>query len=128
VINAKTFVSEICAIPWNIFTALTNATIKPLLFVSLRRALFLVEDLTDRVALALWEFAGHPNATALKGLLPSALTHEELAAVVGASRPRVSIALKELENKGFFVRDNNQIRVQTKPLRDYLQRKYEFLL
>ena len=80
------------------------------------------------VALALWEFAGQPNATALKGLLPSALTHEELAAVVGASRPRVSIVLKELENKGFFVRDNNQIRVQTKRLRDYLQRKYKFLL
>lgn len=129
VINAETFVSEICGIPWRIFTGLTNATIKPMLFVSLRRALFLVENLTDRVALALWEFAGHPNATVLRGLLPSALTHEELAAVVGASRPRVSIALKELENKGFFVRDNNhQIRVQTKPLRDYLQRKYEFLL
>ena len=52
VINAKTFVSEICAIPWNIFTALTNATIKPLLFASLRRALFLVEDLTDRFIFA----------------------------------------------------------------------------
>jgi len=126
-IDAKTFVTQICGLPWEIFTALTEATLKPLLTVSLRRALFLVEDLADRVALALWEYAGHPDAITSKGLLPSALTHEELAAVVGASRPRVSLALRQLEEKGFFVREENQIRVQTKPLRDYLQRKYEFL-
>ena len=127
-IDAKLFVSEICAVPWETFTALTNTTIKPLLLLSLRRALFLVEDLPDRVALALWEFAGHPTAVTLKGLLPSTLTHGELAAVVGASRPRVSLALKQLENRGLFVREGGQIRVQKKPLQDYLQRKYESLI
>ena len=126
-IDAKVFVSEICGFPWGIFPAFTEAVIKPLLLVSLRRSLLLVEDLTDRVALALWEYASHPDAIKSKGLLPSALTHEEMAAVVGASRPRVSLALKRLESRGYCVRVRNQIRVQTKPLRDYLERKYDFL-
>lgn len=126
-IEAKTLVSEICGLPWETFTSLTNATIRPLLVISLRRALFLVEELTDRIALALWELSDHPNALTAKGLLTPALTHEEIAAVVGASRPRVSIALKQLENRGFFVREGAQIRVQTKSLEAYLQRKYEHL-
>lgn len=127
-IDAKVFVSEVCGFRWEIFTAFTDAVIKPLLTVSLRRALLLVEDLTDRVALALWEYANHPDAIKSKGLLPSVLTHEEMAAVVGASRPRVSLALKRLESRGFCVRAGNQIRVQMKPLHDYLERKYDFLI
>lgn len=43
IIDAKIFVSEICAMPWNTFTALTQTMLKPLLTVSLRRSLFLVE-------------------------------------------------------------------------------------
>jgi len=127
-IEARTFVTEVCGLPWEVFTGLTETTLKPLLVVSLRRALFLVEALPDRVALALWEYASHPEARRANGLLPPALTHEELAAVVGASRPRVSLVLKRLESRGFFVREGNQIRVQEKPLRAYLERKYGFLL
>jgi CRP-like cAMP-binding protein len=99
-----------------------------LLMVSLRRAQFLVENLADRVALTLWEYAGHPEARWARGLLPSVLTHEELAALVGASRPRVSLVLRQLESRGFFVREGNHIRVREKPLRAYLERQYEFLL
>lgn len=127
-IEARAFVTEVCGLPWEVFTGLTETMLKPLLVVSLRRALFLVEDLSDRVALALWEYAGHPEARRMGGVLPSALTHEELAAVVGASRPRVSLALKQLESGGFLVREGNQIRVQERPLRTYLERKYGFLL
>jgi CRP-like cAMP-binding protein len=127
-IDAKILVSEICGLPWESFTSLAEATIKPLLVISLRRALFLVEELTDRVALALWELSGHPNAVREKGLLTLAVTHEEIAALVGASRPRVSLALKRLENRGFFTREGSRIRAQTKPLRDYLERKYDHLL
>jgi len=127
-IEVRTFVTKVCGLSWEVFTALTEATLKPLLLVSLRRSLYLTEDLTDRIALALWEYAGHPEARRVKGVLPSALTHEELAAVVGASRPRVSLALKRLESKGLFVREGTQIRVQEKILRAYLEREYEFLL
>jgi CRP-like cAMP-binding protein len=127
-IEAHTFVTRVCGLPWEPFTGLTEAVLKPLFLVSLRRSLFLVEELSDRVALALWEYAGHPEARRARGLLPHTLTHEQLAAVVGASRPRVSLALKRLENEGLFVRERGQIRVRERPLRGYLERKYEFLL
>ena len=120
--------TEVCGLPWEIFTGLTETVLKPLFLVSLRRSLFLVEELHDRVALALWEYAGHPEAQRSRGLLPSTLTHEQVAAVVGASRPRVSLALKRLERDGVFVREGKRIRVHERPLRRYLERKYEFLL
>ena len=127
-IEARTLVSKVCGLPWEIFSELTEAILKPLFLVSLRRALFLVEELPDRLALALWEYAGHPEARRARGLLPPTLTHERLAAVVGASRPRVSLALKRLENQGLFSREGGQIRVREKSLRGYLERKCESLL
>lgn len=127
-IEAQALVTEVCGLPWEIFTGLTETVLKPLFLVSLRRSLFLVEELHDRVALALWEYAGHPEAQRSRGLLPSTLTHEQVAAVVGASRPRVSLALKRLERDGVFVREGKRIRVHERPLRRYLERKYEFLL
>ncbi len=127
-IEARTLVTEVCGLSWDLVTGLTETVLKPLFLVSLRRSLFLVEELPDRVALALWEYAGHPEARRARGLLPATLTHEQLAAVVGASRPRVSLALKQLERHGLFRRDGRQIRVQEQRLRRYLERKYEFLL
>jgi CRP/FNR family transcriptional regulator, cyclic AMP receptor protein len=127
-IEAQALVTHVCGLPWEMFTGLTETVLKPLLVVSLRRSLFLVEHLPDRVALALWEYAGHPEAQRLRGLLPSTLTHEQIAAVVGAARPRVSLALKRLEREGLFGREGKQIRVHERALRRYLERKYEFLL
>ncbi len=127
-IEAQAFVTEVCGLPWEILTGLTETVLKPLFLVSLRRSLFLVEERSDRVALALWEYSGHPEAQRLRGLLPSTLTHEQIAAVVGASRPRVSLALKRLERAGVFVREGKQIRVHARALRRYLERKYGFLL
>ena len=127
-IEARIFVSDVCGMPWGIFFGLTETLLKPLLTISLRRAQFLVEPLLDRVVLTLWEYASRPAAQNAKGLLTSVLTHEEFAALVGASRPRVSLALKELEGKGFVTREGNQIRVHEKRLHDYLERRFEFLL
>ncbi|HEY7322050.1 MAG TPA: helix-turn-helix domain-containing protein [Candidatus Binatia bacterium] len=56
------------------------------------------------------------------------LTHEEIAALLGASRPRVSLALKQLEGRGFFIRKGNQMLVQQAALGAYLRREYEFIL
>ena len=127
-IETQALVTEVCGLPWETVTGLTETVLKPLFLASLRRSLFLVEDLPDRVALALWEYAEHPEAQRLRGLLPSTLTHEQIAAVVGASRPRVSIALKHLERAGIFVREGKQIRVHGRSLRRHLERKYGFLL
>jgi CRP-like cAMP-binding protein len=127
-IDAVTLVTKVWNLPWENVADLTKTLIGPVLLLSLRRSLFLVERLPDRLALALWEHAGHFEARRARGRLPSTLTHEELAAMVGASRPRVSVALKRLEKAGLFVRDGRRIRVQETPLRAYLERKYESLL
>ncbi len=127
-IPAQTFVHNVCGIPLEGFSALTELTLRPLLLVSLRRALFLVEQLPNRIALALWEYANHPEVKKRMGLLPSSLTHEELSAVVGASRPRVSRSLRRFEEKGFFTRKGRSIQVQTETLRAYLRQEFEFLL
>lgn len=126
-IEVRTFVTEVCGLPWGGFAAIMESMLKPLLQVSLRRALILVENVGDRVALMLWEYARHPVAEQTMGILPPALTHEGLAALVGASRPRVSLALKELANRGLFTREGNQIRVHEKRLRAYLEGKYGYL-
>ncbi|HSE86442.1 MAG TPA: Crp/Fnr family transcriptional regulator [Candidatus Binatia bacterium] len=127
-IPAQFFVEKICGLSWKNFSTLTELTLKPLFVLSLRRALFLIEDLPNRVATVLWEYAGHPEARKKGGLLPSSLTHEEISALVGASRPRVSLALKQLEERGFFVRKGKQIMVQQAALGAYLRREYEILL
>jgi CRP-like cAMP-binding protein len=126
-VDAATFVSKVWDLPWEGLTGLTKTLLRPVFLVSLRRSLFLVEQLPDRLALALWDLLGS-EARRARGLLPSTVTHEELAAMVGASRPRVSLALKRLEQAGLFVREGKQIRVQEKSLRAYLERKYESLL
>ncbi len=127
-IPAQIFVHNVCGIPLEGFSALTELTLRPLLLVSLRRALFLVERLPNRIALALWEYACHPAVKQRMGVLPSSLTHEELSAVVGASRPRVSRALKRFEEKRFFTHKGRAIQVQTEILRAYLRQEFEFLL
>lgn len=127
-VDAATFVSKVWDLPWESLTRFAKTLLRPVFLVSLRRSLFLVEQLPDRLALALWDLMGSGARRARGGLLPSTVTHEELAAMVGASRPRVSLALKGLEHAGLFVREGKQIRVQEKPLRAYLERKYESLL
>jgi CRP/FNR family transcriptional regulator, cyclic AMP receptor protein len=125
---ARILVEKVYGLSWKNFSALTENTLKPLLLVSLRRAMYLVEDLPNRVATTLWEYASRPEARKKGGLLPLSLTHEELSGLVGASRPRVSMALKQLEGRGFFVRKGKQIMVQQAALSAYLRREYEILL
>jgi CRP-like cAMP-binding protein len=127
-ISARFLVEKIFGLSWKNFSTLTELTLKPLFILSLRRALFLIEDLPNRVATVLWEYAAHPEATKQRGLLPLSLTHEEISALVGASRPRVSLALKQLEERGFFIRKGKQIMVEQAALEGYLRREYEFIL
>jgi CRP-like cAMP-binding protein len=126
-IEPRIFVTEVYGVPWEPFEGLIDTLIKPVLKVSLQRAVFLVENLSDRLALALWEYSHGFDIRRSKGLLPTALTHDELAAMVGGSRPRVSLALKELQQRGVLVRSRKQIRIQEKPLRAYLEDRYGFV-
>ena len=126
-IEPRVFVTEVCGLPWEPFSGVIETLIKPVLKLSLQRAVFLVENLTDRLALALWEYSHGFDIRRSKELLPTALTHDELAAMVGGSRPRVSIALKQLQQRGVLVRSRKQIQIQEKPLRAYLEDRYGFV-
>lgn len=127
-ISARFLVEKIFGLSWKNFSTLTELTLKPLFLISVRRALFLIEDLPNRVATVLWEYAAHPEARKKSGLLPLSLTHEEISGLAGASRPRVSLALKQLQERGFFIRKGKQILVQQAALGAYLRREYEFIL
>ena len=70
IFEAQTLVTHVCGLPWEMFAGLTEMVLKPLFLISLRRSLFLVEKLPDRVALALWEYAGHPEARRTRGSCP----------------------------------------------------------
>jgi len=126
-VEPRVFVTDACGLPWEPFSGLIDTLIKPVLKVSLQRAMFLAENLSDRLALALWEYTYGFDIKRSKGLLAAGLTHDELAAMVGASRPRVSLALKQLERRGFLVRRGKEMRVQEKPLRAYLEERYGFV-
>jgi hypothetical protein len=54
-VEPRVFVTDVCGVPWEPFNGLIHMLIKPVLKVSLQRAMFLVENLSDRLALALWE-------------------------------------------------------------------------
>lgn len=126
-IGPRAFVTQVYGLPWEPFSGLIDTVLKPVLKVSLQRAMFLVENLPDRLALVLWEYTGDINIKRSGRCLPARLTHDELAAMVGASRPRVSLALKRLERRGLLARKGKQIRVQEKPLRAYLEARYGFV-
>lgn len=133
-IEARVFVTEICGVPWEPFSGLIDILVGMDRKACLQRAMFLVENLPDRLALALWQYGnGFSGASEsgfsrhAEGVLPAALTHDELAAIVGASRPRVSVALKQLERRGLLVRRGKRIRIQEKRLRIYLEDRYGFV-
>ncbi len=126
-IEPRALVTQVYGLPWEPFSGLIDTLLKPVLEASLRRAMFLVESLPDRLALALWEYTNGFEIKRSKRSLPAKLTHDELAAMVGASRPRVSLALKRLERRGLLIRSGKQSRVQEKPLRAYLEARYGFV-
>lgn len=126
-IEPRAFVAQVYGLPWEPFNGVIDTLLRPVLKVSLQRAMFLVESLPDRLALALWEYAGGFDIKRSGRSLPARLTHDELAAMVGASRPRVSLALKRLERRGLLARKGKQIQVQEKPLRAYLEACYGFV-
>jgi CRP-like cAMP-binding protein len=126
-IEPRVFATDVWGVPWEPFIGLIDTIIKPILKVSLQRAMFLTENLFDRLALALWEYTYGFDVKRTNGLLPATLTQDELAATVGASRPRVSLELKRLRRRGFLVRTGKRIQVHEKPLRTYLEDRYGFI-
>jgi hypothetical protein len=80
--------------------------------LSCRLLEYLSMGIRCRLTHALSEIADHFGVSDLRGrLITLRLSHEDLAALVGASRPMVSKHLKELEGDGVLAREKGRYRM-----------------
>jgi len=89
--------------------------------VQLRCSNFMGCMLEERVALILLELSenfGIPDKRGLRLTVP--VTQQDLAGLVGASRPRVTEYLASFERKGLIVRDGRQLLVRRGRLESFL--------
>jgi CRP-like cAMP-binding protein len=89
----------------------------------LRTSSFLNLGLRERVAIALLELCSDFGVEESRGtLLTVSLSHKDIADLVGASRPRVTEHLAELERERFVIRQGRQFVVQVNKLSESIAR------
>jgi CRP-like cAMP-binding protein len=89
----------------------------------LRGSGYLNLGLHERVALALLELCSDFGVEDSRGtLLRASFSHKDIAELVGASRPRVTEHLAELERERFVIRQGRQIVVQVNKLSESIAR------
>lgn len=87
----------------------------------LRGSGYLIPALRERVALALLELCSDFGVQESRGtLLRESFSHQDIAELVGASRPRVTEHLAQLEHDSFVVRQGRQIIVRVGELSEAL--------
>jgi len=87
----------------------------------LRSSSFLNLSLHERIAIALLELCSDFGVEESRGtLLRVAFSHKDIANLVGATRPRVSEHLAQLEREKFVIRQGRQMVVQVAKLLDSL--------
>jgi CRP-like cAMP-binding protein len=93
--------------------------------VQLRCSNFMACTLEERVALILLELSenfGTLDAQGMRLTVPA--THQDLAELVGASRPRVTEYLTSFERKHLIVREGRQLIVRRDRLESFLTQKH----
>ena len=81
--------------------------------VLLRNSGFLNLDLHERIAITLLELSSTFGIKESRGTLLSAcFSHQDIADLVGASRPRVTEHLAQLERERLIIRQGRQIIVR----------------
>jgi CRP-like cAMP-binding protein len=89
----------------------------------LRTSSFLNLGLRERVAIALLELCSELGVEESRGtLLTVSLSHKDIADLVGASRPRVTEHLAELERERFVIRQGRQFVVEVNKLSESIAR------
>jgi CRP-like cAMP-binding protein len=79
----------------------------------LRSSSFLNLDLHERIAITLLELASDFEIKESRGtLLKSSFSHQHIADLVGASRPRVTEHLAQLEREHLIIRQGRQFIVR----------------
>jgi CRP-like cAMP-binding protein len=117
------------SVNWNIFDGITEATtespfkifqqnnLKQWYRLLLRSSSFLNLGLHDRIGIALLELCADFGIEESRGtLLRVSFSHKDIANLVGASRPRVTEHLAQLERERFLTRQGRQLVVQVAKL------------
>jgi CRP/FNR family transcriptional regulator, cyclic AMP receptor protein len=98
-------------------TKLNESDLRQSYCLMTRSASFLNLELHDRVALALLELCSEFGVDDSRGtLLREPFSHQDIADLVGASRPRVTEHLARLEHDRFVLRDGRRLIVRVKAL------------
>jgi CRP/FNR family transcriptional regulator, cyclic AMP receptor protein len=85
----------------------------------LRTSDFLNLDLHERIAIALLELSSDFGIKELRGtLLIASFSHQDIADLVGASRPRVTEHLARMEREHLIVRQGRQLIVRVEQIGD----------
>jgi CRP/FNR family transcriptional regulator, cyclic AMP receptor protein len=103
--------------PHSAFMNFHEGNLKQWYRLLLRGSSFLSLDLHERISIALLELCADFGIEETRGtLLRVSFSHRELANLVGASRPRVTEHLVQLEREGMVVRQGRQMVVRTAQL------------
>src|SRR5208282_4233861 len=99
--------------PQSAFMNFHEGSLKQWYRLLIRGSSFLSLDLHERIGIALLELCSDFGVEETRGtLLRVSFSHRELANLVGASRPRVTEHLVQLEREGLVVRQGRQLVVR----------------
>jgi CRP/FNR family cyclic AMP-dependent transcriptional regulator len=98
------FCRAICRFP-SVVNALVSRTVQRTRWMSIDMALSHVHRVDSRLLLLLWHLADRWGRVRRDGVeVPIRLTHSQLAKLIGAQRPSVTVALRDLSRDGHLVR------------------------
>jgi CRP/FNR family cyclic AMP-dependent transcriptional regulator len=122
-VDFQTFIEISLGIASNDFKRMADNYLVRWDLVQLRCSNFMGCTLVERLALALLELAENFGVDDPGGLrLTVSTRHQDLAELVGASRPRVTEYLNDFERKRMIVRRNRQLIVKRDRLVSFLSR------
>ena len=110
IVQPEVFVETTLGIERELLSRVLDVTVGRLWMMLVRYANFVGLGLRERLAGALLEVGNKFGVEDSRGvLLTLKLTHEDLADLVGASRQRTTVQLKEFENEQALIRDGRRM-------------------
>ncbi len=110
IVKPELFVDVVLGIPLRELSRVLDVTVGRWWTMLIRYANFVGLGLRERLAGALMELGSKFGARDSRGiLLTLKVTHEDLADLVGASRQRTTIQLKEFEHEQAIIRDGRRL-------------------
>lgn len=122
VIKPEVFVDIVLGVPMNLLSRTLDVTVGRWWSMLVRYANFVGLGLRERLAAALLELASKFGVRDSRGtLLTLALTHADLAELVGASRQRTTEQLNEFERAQVIIREGRRLIIVPEKLWSYAQ-------